>query len=183
MPGIRWPWRANWTTPSCTCAPMNPRSASGCAHQGPGAGGAGHGCPDGWCTRPLAGAPNHRADAAYLSRLDVSAHPISPDRTRFLLCRPLLELALACDRSYMLDLSADDAAAGPRLVLGARNFGTHPMANGQSRLQRRFYGDDAVLQGLRAQVAVPEPARRLWRWAGHRGAGRYRLGRRSAHCH
>ena len=94
-----------------------------------------------------------------LSRLDVSA------RSLFALIEPgscfagsLLELALACDRSYMLDLSADDAAAGPCLVLGERNFGTYPMATGQSRLQRRFYGDDAVLQGLREQVGVPQAA-------------------------
>ncbi len=112
------------------------------------------GARDHWLVRQTTGLMRRT-----LSRLDVSA------RSLFALIEPdscfagsLLELALACDRSYMLDLSADDAAAGPRLVLGARNFGTYPMATGQSRLQRRFYGDDAVLQGLRAQVAVPQPA-------------------------
>ena len=112
------------------------------------------GARDHWLVRQTTGLMRRT-----LSRLDVSA------RSLFALIEPdscfagsLLELALACDRSYMLDLSADDAAAGPRLVLGARNFGTYPMATGQSRLQRRFYGDDAVLQGLREQVAVPQPA-------------------------
>ncbi len=110
------------------------------------------GARDHWLVRQTTGLMRRT-----LSRLDVSA------RSLFALIEPdscfagtLLELALACDRSYMLDLSADDAAAGPCLVLGARNFGAYPMATGQSRLQRRFYGDDAVLQGLRAQVAVPQ---------------------------
>ncbi|MGQ0711653.1 MAG: 2,3-epoxybenzoyl-CoA dihydrolase [Rhodoferax sp.] len=91
-----------------------------------------------------------------LSRLDVSA------RSLFALIEPgscfagtLLELALACDRSYMLDLSAQDASAGPALALGGRNFGSYPMASGQSRLMRRFHGDAAVLQALQAQVGAP----------------------------
>jgi benzoyl-CoA-dihydrodiol lyase len=60
------------------------------------------------------------------------------------------ELALACDRIYMLDLpDAPDAA--PALQLSAANFGTYPAVNGLTRLQTRFCEDAgtiAQLQGL-----------------------------------
>ncbi len=60
------------------------------------------------------------------------------------------ELALACDRIYMLDLpDAPDAA--PALRLNAANFGRYPMVNGLTRLQTRFCEDDTTisqLQGL-----------------------------------
>jgi benzoyl-CoA-dihydrodiol lyase len=50
----------------------------------------------------------------------------------------LLELALACDRQYMLE-GTDPAA---QIVLTSANFETFPMANGLSRLATRFYGHD-----------------------------------------
>ncbi|WP_298929092.1 2,3-epoxybenzoyl-CoA dihydrolase [uncultured Ramlibacter sp.] len=60
------------------------------------------------------------------------------------------ELALACDRIYMLDLpDAPDAA--PALQLNAANFGRYPVVNGLTRLQTRFCEDAATiaqLQGL-----------------------------------
>jgi benzoyl-CoA-dihydrodiol lyase len=60
------------------------------------------------------------------------------------------ELALACDRIYMLDLpDAPDAA--PTLRLNAANFGRYPEVNGLTRLQTRFNEDAATiaqLQGL-----------------------------------
>ena len=62
----------------------------------------------------------------------------------------LYELALACDRIYMLDLpDAPDAA--PALRLNAANFGRYPEVNGLTRLQTRLYEDEstiAQLQGL-----------------------------------
>src|SRR5439155_21984928 len=62
----------------------------------------------------------------------------------------LYELALACDRIYMLDLpDAPDAA--PALRLDAANFGRYPEVNGLTRLQTRFHEDAgtiAQLQGL-----------------------------------
>jgi benzoyl-CoA-dihydrodiol lyase len=62
----------------------------------------------------------------------------------------LYELALACDRIYMLDLpDAPDAA--PDLRLNAANFGRYPEVNGLTRLQTRFNEDAetiAQLQGL-----------------------------------
>jgi benzoyl-CoA-dihydrodiol lyase len=48
----------------------------------------------------------------------------------------LLELALAADRSFMLD-----AENGPTLALSALNFGTYPMVSGESRLGNRFCGN------------------------------------------
>ncbi|GAC1528420.1 MAG: hypothetical protein NVS2B4_06370 [Ramlibacter sp.] len=60
------------------------------------------------------------------------------------------EMALACDRIYMLDLpDAPDAA--PALQLSMANFGRYPQVNGLTRLQTRFYEDAdtiARLQGL-----------------------------------
>lgn len=95
-----------------------------------------------------------------LSRLDVSA------RSLFALIEPgscfagtLLEMALACDRSYMLDLPDPEGQAAANLVLGASNFGTYPMATGQSRLQRRFYGDADVLAALQTHIGCPIAAK------------------------
>ena len=90
-----------------------------------------------------------------LSRLDVSS------RSLFALIEPgscfagtLLELALACDRSYKLALP-DDAARAPRIEVGEVNFGLYPMATGQSRLARRFYDDMAALDAVRATIGRP----------------------------
>ena len=89
------------------------------------------------------------------SRLDVSS------RSLFALIEPgscfagsLLELALACDRSYQLMLP-DDAAQSPKVTVGELNFGTFPMVTGQSRLQRRFYAETAPLEAVRAVVGQP----------------------------
>ncbi len=72
-----------------------------------------------------------------LSRLDVSS------RSMFAIIEPgscfagtLMELALAADRSYMLD--AED---GPRIALSSLNLGAYPMANGLSRLAAHYSGE------------------------------------------
>jgi benzoyl-CoA-dihydrodiol lyase len=60
------------------------------------------------------------------------------------------ELALACDRIYMLDLP-DSPDAAPALRLNVANFGRYPVVNGLTRLQTRFNEDAqtvAQLQGL-----------------------------------
>ena len=87
-----------------------------------------------------------------LSRIDVSS------RSLFALIEEgscfvgtFLELALACDRSYMLALP-DDADKAPHIAVGELNFGTYPMATGQSRLQRRFYDEQAALEVVRAKA-------------------------------
>ncbi len=67
----------------------------------------------------------------------------------------LLELALACDRQYMLDgfmEDHDEEGEPAQLVLSASNFGTFPMGNGISRLGSRFYGDDDSLAKLRQET-------------------------------
>jgi benzoyl-CoA-dihydrodiol lyase len=89
------------------------------------------------------------------SRLDVSS------RSLFALIEPgscfagsFLELALACDRSYMLILP-DDAAKTPKITVGELNFGTFPMATDQSRLARRFYDEAGPMDAVRAVVGQP----------------------------
>jgi benzoyl-CoA-dihydrodiol lyase len=76
-----------------------------------------------------------------LSRLDVSS------RSMFALIEPgscfagtLMELALAADRSYMLNTEAS------KLALSPLNFGAYPMANGLSRLATRFCGEPPVFE-------------------------------------
>ena len=63
----------------------------------------------------------------------------------------LLELALACDRQYMLE-GTDPAA---QIVLTSANLGTFPMANGLSRLATRFYGHDDDSERLAAELDRP----------------------------
>jgi benzoyl-CoA-dihydrodiol lyase len=46
----------------------------------------------------------------------------------------------------------DDAAKTPKLTVGEANFGAYPMATGQSRLHRRFYGEAAPLQAVHAAL-------------------------------
>jgi benzoyl-CoA-dihydrodiol lyase len=90
-----------------------------------------------------------------LSRLDLSS------RSLFALIEPgscfagtFLELALACDRSYMLALP-DDEAKAPKITVVEANFGRYPMATGESRLQRRFYSEAAPLDAVRLAEGKP----------------------------
>jgi benzoyl-CoA-dihydrodiol lyase len=67
----------------------------------------------------------------------------------------LLELALACDRQYMLDgfLEEDSQEGEPaQIVLSDSNFGAFPMGNGLSRVASRFYGDDDHVAKLRQET-------------------------------
>jgi len=96
------------------------------------------------------------------ARLDVSS------RSLFAVIEPgtcfagtLLELALAADRSYMLDLP-DEPQRAPRISLSEVNFGLLPMVTDQSRLARRFYDDAQTLRSLRERALQPlEPAAAL----------------------
>ena len=90
-----------------------------------------------------------------LSRLDVSS------RSLFALIEPgscfagtFLELALACDRSYMLALP-DAPERAPAIAVNDTNFGLYPMATGQSRLGRRFYEEAPALDAVRAAAGRP----------------------------
>jgi benzoyl-CoA-dihydrodiol lyase len=86
------------------------------------------------------------------SRLDVSS------RSLFALIEAgscftgtLLELALACDRSYQLILPNDEAST-PRITVTETNFGLYSMATTQSRLGRRFYDEQSALDAVRAKL-------------------------------
>ena len=61
------------------------------------------------------------------------------------------EMALACDRIYMLDLP-DSPDAAPQLQLSPANFGWFPAVNNLSRLQTRFCQDEATLVQLEGLV-------------------------------
>jgi benzoyl-CoA-dihydrodiol lyase len=87
-----------------------------------------------------------------LARLDVSS------RTLFAIidegscfAGTLLELALAADRSYMLLLPEEEAAA-PRIALSAMNFGAYPMVSHQTRIETRFCGDLRAIDAARAVI-------------------------------
>ena len=66
----------------------------------------------------------------------------------------LLELALACDRSYHLALP-DEPQSAPRITVGETNFGLYPMVTGESRMARRFYHEQPALDAVRAKAQQP----------------------------
>ncbi len=83
-----------------------------------------------------------------LARLDVTS------RTLFALIEPgscfagtLFEMALAADRSYMLQSEAEDA---PVIALSALNFGPYRANHGLSRLDARFYSEAEPVAAARA---------------------------------
>ena len=85
-------------------------------------------------------------------RLDVTS------RTTFAFVEPgscfvgmLADLLFAVDRSYMLDGQPDDRAA-PVIQLTDLNFGALRMANGLTRLETRFLGDDESLDNARKLI-------------------------------
>jgi len=77
---------------------------------------------------------------------------------------PLLELALACDRQFMLNGLPEDGL-GPEgapeslqpaaIVLSAANFGAFPMANGLTRLASRFPADPGHVAKLEQHAGRP----------------------------
>ncbi|NMF90462.1 2,3-epoxybenzoyl-CoA dihydrolase [Aromatoleum petrolei] len=91
-----------------------------------------------------------------LARIDVSS------RSLYALIEPgscfagtLLEVALAADRSYMLDAAEAKNVIG----LSAMNFGTFPMVNGLSRIDARFYQEEAPVAAVKAkQGSLLSPA-------------------------
>ena len=113
-----------------------------------------------------------------LKRIDLTS------RSFFALIEPgscfagtLFELALAADRSYMLD---DPDAGQHASRCRAMNAGPLPMSNGLTRLQTRFLGRaGAGRRGARARRAVRSAGRARGR-PRHVRARRHRLGRRGA---
>jgi benzoyl-CoA-dihydrodiol lyase len=78
-----------------------------------------------------------------LKRLDVTSRSlIALVEPKSCFAGTLFELALAADRSYMLD------ADGSSVTLTSMNFGPLPMGNGLTRLQTRFLADPTVVDEL-----------------------------------
>ena len=78
----------------------------------------------------------------------------------------LLELALACDRSYIWRCPTTPQRA-PTITVGETNFGLYPMVTGQSRLQRRFYDEAAgarrrARHGSASRSTPTPPSRSAW---------------------
>jgi benzoyl-CoA-dihydrodiol lyase len=94
-----------------------------------------------------------------LKRLDVTS------RSLIALIEPgscwagsLLELALAADRSYMLAgvLEESGPDTGPAAItVGELNLGPLPAGNGLTRLQTRFWGDEAGLAAVEKRAGEP----------------------------
>src|SRR5579875_390368 len=115
--------------------------------------------PDRWLAGEIAGYLKRT-----LKRLDVTS------RSMIALIEPgscfagsLLELALAADRSFQLSgvfetapPNAGDPGADPAAItVGPMNLGPLPMANGLTRLQSRFYGDDVALAEAEKRAGEP----------------------------
>jgi benzoyl-CoA-dihydrodiol lyase len=88
-----------------------------------------------------------------LKRLDVTSRSLIAVLEPGDCCTGMLaELALACDRQYILDgppLDDEDSDERAWMRLSAANFGVFPMGNGLSRLESRFYGHVEQLNRLR----------------------------------
>src|SRR6266404_5898604 len=83
-----------------------------------------------------------------LARLDVSSRSLFAVIERgSCFAGTLLELALAGDRSYMLE--AED---GPAIALSAVNLAPFTMVNGLTRLAARFNGDSSALDRITGQI-------------------------------
>jgi benzoyl-CoA-dihydrodiol lyase len=87
-----------------------------------------------------------------LARLDVSS------RTMFAIidkgscfAGTLFELALAADRSYMLQLPGDEAGA-PTVALSELNFGAYPMVSQEARISAHFCGESKPVEAARAHL-------------------------------
>jgi benzoyl-CoA-dihydrodiol lyase len=87
-----------------------------------------------------------------LARLDVSSRTlialIDPGSC---FAGPLLELALAADRTYMADFSTD----APAVEVSSSNLGAFPRIDGQSRLSSRFYGEASAIEQISRTLGQP----------------------------
>ncbi len=97
-----------------------------------------------------------------LSRLDLTARSlIATIEPGSCFAGVLAELALAADRTYMLDgifEDDDDPLPAALLQLTAVNAGPMPMANGITRLASRFWGSPDGLSAAEAALDRPLPA-------------------------
>ncbi len=99
-----------------------------------------------------------------LARLDVTS------RTLFAIidkgscfAGTLFELALAADRSYMLQLP-DGEAGAPTVALSPLNFGAYPMVSQEARISAHFCGEPKPIEAARTRIGEklgPKPASEL----------------------
>ncbi len=89
-----------------------------------------------------------------LARLDVSSRSLfaSVDGGSCF-AGTLFEIALAADRTYMLNQPSADG--GPSVTLSEANFGLYPAVHGLTRLAARFAGDNEAIAKLRAVIGAP----------------------------
>ncbi|MES2787426.1 MAG: 2,3-epoxybenzoyl-CoA dihydrolase [Pseudomonadota bacterium] len=105
---------------------------------------------DHWLVRETTGALRRA-----LARLDVTSRSlIALVDAGSCFAGTFFELALACDRIYMLDLP-DSPDAAPSLQLNAANFGRYPEVNALTRLQTRFCEDEQTIAQLQALQDSP----------------------------
>ena len=84
-----------------------------------------------------------------LSRIDVSSRSLYAQiEPGSCFAGTLLEIALAADRSWMLDTT--DGSGVNTVGLSAMNFGPYPMANGLTRIDSRFYKEEAPIAAIKA---------------------------------
>jgi len=65
----------------------------------------------------------------------------------------LFELALAADRSYMLQLP-DDEAAAPVVAMSDMNFGACPMVSQEARIAAHYSGEAKPIEAARARIGA-----------------------------
>ena len=99
-----------------------------------------------------------------LKRLDVTSRSLVALATPgSCFAGSLLEIMLACDRSFALAGVFEDVdpdAAPAELTVGPLNLGPLPMGNGLTRLQTRFLGDDDALAAASKAEGEPLTAER-----------------------
>jgi benzoyl-CoA-dihydrodiol lyase len=85
-----------------------------------------------------------------LARLDVTSRSLfAIIDSESCFAGTLFELALAADRSYMLDTERAD---GPRVALSELNFGSYETVARTSRLQARFYSDSQPVDECHTRI-------------------------------
>ena len=87
-----------------------------------------------------------------LARLDVSSRSmLAIIEQGSCFAGTLFELALAADRSFMLELP-DAPADAPQLALSELNFGSYPMVSGGTRIAARFCEEEKPVATLKLRI-------------------------------
>src|SRR5262245_20416333 len=94
-----------------------------------------------------------------LARLDVSSRTLFAVIDRgSCFAGTLFELALAADRSYMLELP-DDESGAPVIALSPIHFGPYPMVSQEPRIEAHFCGNAQPVEAARARIGEKLDAR------------------------